>query len=465
MLNLPQEIYDIVKDLKYKKDSVGCSEDEVYIFEKKYILKISSNETRLYNEKSKTDWIAEHINSAKSIKYIKKDNKYYYLRTYVDGIPLIDKKFMDNPFLLIDAISNVVKVLRSLDDKNCPFLSSDSVGNKFVHGDLCLPNIYVDKNNNFVSFIDTENSGLGDEMYDYSWLLWSFEYNLGTNIYNNLLLNKLGTNLNIEKYNNYLTKNTIERLIPNKRNYYIRLVKKEEFYNLMEVMNSSFEFFDSSKKFQHILPKLYYEDNKDMLHLGLYENDILVSSIGLYFMDMVHGKKTLKTACVGAVSTLKEYRNKGYFSILIKNIINIAKAMDISLLFLGGNRIRYGNYGFEKAGRSLVFELTKRTKQFLDSDNFMVKKISKNDTSIINKLLKIYRSNDIYVKRSSDNFYDTLLSWNSTPYYVYNKNKILGYFSISESNIVTEIGFNAKTDILFNAILSAIFYQNAITLK
>ena len=38
---IPIEIKNIVGNLKYTKDNIGRSEDSVYIFENKYILKIS----------------------------------------------------------------------------------------------------------------------------------------------------------------------------------------------------------------------------------------------------------------------------------------------------------------------------------------------------------------------------------------------------------------------------------------
>ena len=38
-----KKIKEIVKDMKYTVDGVGRSEDEVYIFEDKYILKISKD--------------------------------------------------------------------------------------------------------------------------------------------------------------------------------------------------------------------------------------------------------------------------------------------------------------------------------------------------------------------------------------------------------------------------------------
>ena len=201
----PKEIDEIVKNLKYIIDDVGRSEDEVYIFEEKYILKISKDKNRLINEKERIDFLSQcGIPCSKSIYYLEENNKCYYLRTYIKGYSLISTKFINNPELLIDILVNIIKILRSLDNYKCPFKSKDNVGNDFVHGDLCLPNILVDDNNNFAGFIDLDNSGLGDKWYDYSWLLWSLEYNLKTDKYNKVLLDKLNLEYNQEKYEKYI---------------------------------------------------------------------------------------------------------------------------------------------------------------------------------------------------------------------------------------------------------------------
>ena len=49
-----------------------------------------------------------------------------------------------------------------------------------------------------------DNSGLGDRWYDYSWLLWSLEYNLKTDKYNKVLLDRLGLKFDSEKYDEYI---------------------------------------------------------------------------------------------------------------------------------------------------------------------------------------------------------------------------------------------------------------------
>ena len=203
----PKIINDYVKNLLYNIDTIGRSEDKVYIFENKYVLKVSSNKERLLREKERVDYLNHNnVPGSRSICFMEENNKYYYLRTCINGDSLINKRFINNPDLLLTVLVEVVKVLRGLDNIECPFKSTNNVGNDFVYGDLCLPNIYVNKNNEFIGFIDLANAGLGDKWYDYSWLLWSLEYNLKTDKYNQILLDKLNLEFNKDKYDKYIPK-------------------------------------------------------------------------------------------------------------------------------------------------------------------------------------------------------------------------------------------------------------------
>lgn len=204
ILSLPLDIYKLVQNLNFKKDSIGRSQDEVYLFEDKYVLKISSSKDSLLKEKEKTDWLADKISGSKSILFKEFNSKYYYLRTCINGESLTSKRFLDEPLVLIQAIKKAVDILRSLDSYACPFHSSESTGNSFVHGDLCLPNIFVNEKNEFVGFIDLDNAGLGDVWEDYAWLIWSFEYNLKTSQYTKDLLKELKLEMDHKKYKQYV---------------------------------------------------------------------------------------------------------------------------------------------------------------------------------------------------------------------------------------------------------------------
>ena len=196
----PNKINEIINGLEYQIDDIGRSEDKVIIIENKYILKISKNIDILKREYDINEWLKDKILCSSNILFIIEDGFAYYLRTCLNGYSLIHEKYLINPDLLIDALCKTINVLRSLDKYDCKYLSNESIGNSFIHGDLCLPNIYVDENNNFIGFIDLGNAGKGDVWSDYSWMLWSLEYNLKTDKYHSILLNKLNIKFDKEKY-------------------------------------------------------------------------------------------------------------------------------------------------------------------------------------------------------------------------------------------------------------------------
>lgn len=64
----------MVKNTNYTIDNIGRSEDEVYIFEDKYILKISNDKRILIDEKEGIDFLNNcDIPCSKSICYIEEE--------------------------------------------------------------------------------------------------------------------------------------------------------------------------------------------------------------------------------------------------------------------------------------------------------------------------------------------------------------------------------------------------------
>lgn len=203
-LYLPNEVEKVVCGLPYSRVYVGRSSDKVYKFDEQYILKISEDIDSLKLEKEKNEWVNQYINGSKTVSFLIENGKAYYLRTYIKGRSLEEKRFIHNPHKLILILKEVNEVLRSLDKYNCPFISTESSGKDFVHGDLCLPNIIVDNKDRFAGFVDLSDAGLGDRNLDYAWLLWSLEYNLKTNSYNEELINELNIKISDYDYAKYV---------------------------------------------------------------------------------------------------------------------------------------------------------------------------------------------------------------------------------------------------------------------
>ena len=224
----------------------------------------------------------------------------------------------------------------------------------------------------------------------------------------------------------------------------IRLVRKNEFEELMNLMNTAFGFVEEKAKFEHILPKLYFKDNREMIHYGVFENGKLVASVGLYFMTFYSKYGSLKAGCVGAVSTHPDYREKGYFSKTIKKVIGYARRHQFDILFLGGNRFRYNHFGFENAGRKLLVNVSQRTEKLLKTVEFKVEQLDKNNMAEIKSCLQLYKKQQLHCNRTLENFYNHLISWDCLPYVIKVNDKIIGYYVIKEDNYVMELAFENK---------------------
>lgn len=180
------------------------SGDAVYRVGDEYILKISSHIKRLKSEKKVNDFLQGKVPASKSVSFEISGNAAYYIKTCVEGEPLLSKKHLENPELLIKLLGKALKMYHGIDTFGCKFHNPDSEGDCFVHGDFCLPNILV-KDGEIAGFIDTEASGLGDPWVDYAWCIWSLEFNLGTNKYTPMLLKELGIEFDKEKFERYTT--------------------------------------------------------------------------------------------------------------------------------------------------------------------------------------------------------------------------------------------------------------------
>ena len=200
--NIPEEIIKLIKNKKIRAiNKAHRSGDYVYDINNEYILKISLDKDKLLREKIINDELRDKLPLSKSILFIEKENIYYYLKTKVIGTPLVN--FINKPKLVIKLLKEAFILLQSVDTSNIKLINKDSVGNKLVHGDFCLPNILI-HNNKVSGFIDVEAMGLGDPWIDYSWCIWSLEYNLKSKEYTEDLLKELDIKFNQELYNKYI---------------------------------------------------------------------------------------------------------------------------------------------------------------------------------------------------------------------------------------------------------------------
>lgn len=254
---LPEEIYGLVKGLEYKENDLGMSDSKVYVFQDK-VLKIEKVSEFTRNSVKIMKWLYGKLPCPEVLSYVEEENISYTLMTLIKGKMLCDEEFLNNPERLLDYAVKAIKLLWSVDIKDCPccnnidhalsvaeynvennpvdienvesetfsagafdnpeallkWLKENKVEEHFVfsHGDLSLPNIFVE-DGKITGFIDLGLSGKADMWQDLA-ICWrsikhNFEgkYNGGhpyPGINPDMLFEKLGVQKDSEKLKYFL---------------------------------------------------------------------------------------------------------------------------------------------------------------------------------------------------------------------------------------------------------------------
>lgn len=191
----------------------------------------------------------------------------------------------------------------------------------------------------------------------------------------------------------------------------------------------------TKRDFLSILPKLYNDEYRPAYNNFVVqdENGNFRAAIGNFYIDLDVCGEDMKVCGIGNVAVGVEYRSKGYMVELMEMSVNDMIKNGVDLSFLGGQRQRYGYFGFEASGISYNFEFNKKTaKHLLDGrkSKLRAERLKENDVEAIAKINELYQKNIVKAHRPLKDFYRIVNSWRHNPYVVYDGDDIAGYFLI-----------------------------------
>ena len=218
----------------------------------------------------------------------------------------------------------------------------------------------------------------------------------------------------------------------------VRKLNENDYDQLLSLLNEVFTVHSGRQAdFLNLLPKMWIRDDLHMgYHIGVFEDERLVSTVGCYPLEVVVGDTSLLFATTGNVATLKEYEGRGYFSLLFDKVMDELQAMGVDAARLGGERQRYGKYGYEPAGTvyDVKFTAKNRIKYYGDvGGDITFTEIFRDDCELLRFCDRVACGSDMYVRRSSDegyrDVYLALCSKFCRPFVAMQGGKPIGYLS------------------------------------
>lgn len=209
--HLPSSILAHTGPIPMESESIGRSGADVCRIGEMY-LKIAPEGTLVRSAKAQEYFHCKGL-SAPLIAFEQENGRDWLLVKSVPGAYACDRSLMSQPERLARVLGETVRMLHETDASDCPLTDANERAlaayekekgaafygdisllkeDTLIHGDMCLPNIFLNEAYRFTGFIDLGDSGLGDRHFDLYWAMWSLAYNLKTDVYNEAFLTAYG---------------------------------------------------------------------------------------------------------------------------------------------------------------------------------------------------------------------------------------------------------------------------------
>ena len=219
--------------------------------------------------------------------------------------------------------------------------------------------------------------------------------------------------------------------------------KTEETEDIIDFANMVFSMAYRSIDFAKLIPKAYSKERCHIpVHHMIKENNKIKALADVYPVTLKQFKNEtyieIKAAYIGTVCVHPNSRGKGYMKSLMQKAKEDAISEGFDIMFVDGNRHRYQNYGFEKAG--IKYEFCVRYKNLKHAYNRLYGEykepvysfeLVEDDSPYIDKMYKLYSKKNV-MARTKEEFFLNLKGNRAYNYAVLEKESFVGYINISE---------------------------------
>lgn len=187
--------------------------------------------------------------------------------------------------------------------------------------------------------------------------------------------------------------------------------------------------------FPRILPKIYQNEETAPLHYLAVDGGRVIGMVASFPTTTVVAGERLNVIGIGTVSTVPDRRSEGNMKRLMDDSVAAAKARGADYLVLGGQRQRYENWGFGKAGMNLSHDFTRSNARHMFGEGadfgYEFAPLSETDNEFIEAERRLREAAGIYIVRDPKLEWKALCSMHHKPYVITKDGEFEGSFMLN----------------------------------
>ena len=205
---------------------------------------------------------------------------------------------------------------------------------------------------------------------------------------------------------------------------------KEE---VIDFINYVFSYSHCPHNFKAIMPKSYADDAVDMgaIHYMTKKDGKIRAVVANRVIDVSVNGRTLKFGLIGNVSVHPYSRGEGYMKELMRMSLDDAREIGIDIMCLGGQRQRYGYFGYENAGINLCFTVSKENIRHcfreVDASPISFRELKEGSEEEITKIRAMYEKRPFHALRSREEYFNIMSTWGGKCRLIYKDGTLIGY--------------------------------------
>ncbi len=203
--------------------------------------------------------------------------------------------------------------------------------------------------------------------------------------------------------------------------------------SLIKMLDKVFFLTDTEEVFMRIHPKLYKPEYSPCeKNYIIKEDGVIKAAVGLFPLTVCAAGKKLKAGGIGNVAVTEDCRGKGYMIDCMSRAIEDMMTDGTDYSILGGDRQRYGYFGFEPAGLNHRFRIYRNNIDHVLSrdakSTFTAVKVNPSDKEILSEIKQLHENLPFYCEREEEKIFDILATWDSVTYAAFENGEFKGYF-------------------------------------